>query len=152
MAYTKASLNRSVENYCGQLRNRIKLTRQHRTNGKKWVEIWDYPIVASACSDGNYKADAHSGRMSQCNKHLKRALEKFGAIGKSPESNKIDHQIEGKLNPLGNCAEQHASGRVLTKQGLEELGNLFFGQARQVRDNALIPPCATCKNVFPQLR
>ena len=149
-----AKLNRTCEEYCGQLRNKVVLQRKFPKQGSPY---WDYPMVASVCQSDrfNCKGKNYSRPMRSCNSLLLREIQKYGNIGNPTIRNRP--RYNGKPNyPLGNCAEQHAANDVLNMldkmHSPKSLHDLYFSRARYVRDSRELDACVNCRIILPNVQ
>ena len=146
-----AKLNRTCEEYCGQLRNKVVLQRKFPKQGNPY---WDYPTVASVCQSDrfNCKRKNFSRPMRSCNNLLLHEIQNYGNLGEPATRNRSLYN--GSPNyPLGNCAEQHAANDVLNeldqKHKPKSLNDLYFSRARYVRDSRELDACVNCRTILP---
>ena len=155
MAINQRKLDAECENYCGELRNKVVLQRKYNKQGSAY---WDYPTVASVCQSNSYgcKKKNFSRPMRKCNQLLLKEICKYGKLGEGASKNKPHYDNAHPNYPLGNCAEQHAASDVLNeldkKHCQTSLGDLFFSQARYVRDNRATPACLNCQTILPNAK
>lgn len=160
MSINHLTLDNKVHEYTKDLRDRVVMTRQFRNvtytvRGKvknKTKLVWDYPAVASACTDSKIIRAAFSAPMTVCNGKLQNEIEKYGNMGQEPDKAKIKLMENGNHYPLGQCAEQHAASKVLTDSHSANLTDLTFSVALKVRDDVIMPACGNCKTLFPKLK
>ena len=59
--------------------------------------------------------------------------------------------VTGHRNPIGQCAEQHATNSWLKKNPLHDFNELKFSICLRPRTLAYLPNCDNCIVLFPQL-
>lgn len=59
--------------------------------------------------------------------------------------------VTNHKNPIGQCAEQHASNVWLKQNPLHNFNELKFSICLRPRTLSYLPNCINCKTLFPQL-
>lgn len=110
----------------------------------KTPDIRDYPSVVAVCAKMEYRT--YTGEtMDIDRKKINRML-----LG----------ELEWKLGPIGTktcyadnsyvgyCAEPNAANKLLKREGVNSLDDIYFGKAYRPRTGVVIPPCGNCQRIF----
>lgn len=147
-------LERAVDQYCGELRNKHKKQRRNIIQDGRLKTIWDLPCVASACRYSNCTIHKSVSKPVNINTYrqtpeLESALlgcaGPHGRIGDPTTLSNCSYQV-------GRCAEPHAAKECILKRPQTRLAEIDFSQARCIRTGEVKIACAICKHVFPNLR
>lgn len=134
-------LERSVANYCGQVANNV-------ISSRKCPRVCDYPATVVSCrmNNGNrkiYHGKSGKPRLGMYEPILENALNQLGVVGQ--------HAINGCPYPIGNCAEPHAANKLIRDNNHARLNQVLFSSALRPRTQQVIPYCANCRAIFPNL-
>ena len=171
--YTKAELNKVVEQYRGYQANRVRNYRlkKHTEEEKKSTKAdhWDLPLTVCSCGSLVTPYMAESGRNCSALKAAhpvlaaayKNITDKSGSvIGSIPLGQKPSNPMRSALGlkgkdsfEAGRCAEPHAAHKLMNKVGkITDVSEILFSDALDARYPIPKSYCVTCQCVFPQLR
>lgn len=152
--WTQRELDNYGKEYCTSLCDRVK---RHRTNGdikSMQTDAWDIPRVAVACSSTLAPYIGERGRNCSDLQNPHPTLEASYPSNRH-EKNMPSYPNEPHYHE-GHCAEPHAAHRLLNEMDIHgtpiQIADIHFGKAYSVKNSTVKPPCATCKQTFPQLR
>ena len=103
----------------------------------------DYAVFVGAEFNQYRGWSTNKSRLSE--KELKKILD-ARLIGKLETLGKLAHKRNG--NYLGNCAEVHASNKVLTQSINARVDQITFTNAYRCRTLQVIPYCPNCLDTF----
>lgn len=152
--WTQRELDKYGKDYCASLCARVRRHRAHGDITSMQTDAWDIPRVAVACSSIKAPYIGERGRncsdLMQPHPTLKANYPSIRHERYMPRYPREQHFQEG------HCAEPHAAHKLLNemeKQGRPiRILDIHFGKAYSVKNGTVKPPCATCKQTFPQLR
>lgn len=152
--WEQQELDNYGKDYCDSLYTRVKKHRTHGIITSMQTDAWDIPRVAVACSSKQSPYIGERGRncsdLIKPHPTLKAYYPSIRHERNMPTYPGEPHYSEG------HCAEPHAAHKLLNEMenaGLPiQIADIHFGKAYSVKNSTVKPPCATCKQTFPQLR
>ena len=110
----------------------------------KSPDIRDYPSVVAVCAKMEYRTytgETMDIERYQINRKLLRELESnLGQIGSI-----TPYAVNSRV---GYCAEPNAANKLLRKEGVHTLDDIYFGKAYRPRTGVVIPSCGNCQRIF----
>ena len=105
----------------------------------------EYPPVVVACAQNGPKPyigiTRHNVPRKNINRDLLERLEdRLGPYGESTEFAPRCY--------IGHCAEPQAANKLLRNEYVNDLDDIFFGDAYRPRTGVVIPPCNNCRRTF----
>lgn len=112
-------------------------------------EIPEYPSVVVACAQNEENLyigkTRHDIRREQINgRLLERLEERLGPYGGSTES--------APRCCIGHCAEPLAANKLLRREHVENIDDIYFGDAYRPRTGLIVAPCGNCVKTFNNVR
>ncbi len=104
----------------------------------------DYPPVVVSCAQtpkNIYTSEKKWIEAQQIHETLLNELEnKLGPVGSFTRY--------AENSRVGHCAEPNAANKLLRRERVQTLDDIYFGKAYRPRTGVVIPPCGNCRIVF----
>lgn len=108
----------------------------------------EYPPVVVACAQNETNHYVGITRHNVLRKDINRDLldrleDRLGPYGESTEFAPRCY--------IGHCAEPQAANKLLRNEYVNDLDDIYFGNAYRPRTGVVIPPCNNCRRMFNNL-